>query len=98
VVTHRIILGAVLFAPRTAYPAHSHDGLTESYVCLSGAVSENDDGVFVPGSLIFNPPGRMHRITTGDHEPTLLAYAWAGPAEKLEGQKMVFSRRKKGAA
>lgn len=95
VVSDRLILGLVLFAPRTTYPAHSHDGLTESYFCLSGAVSENDDGVFAPGSLIFNPPGRNHRITTGDHEPSLLAYAWIGPADKLRDQKMVFSRTKR---
>ena len=92
--TQDVILGLVLFAPRTTYPAHAHDGLTESYYTLSGAVSENDDGVFAPGSLIFNPPGRTHRITTGDHEPTLLAYAWEGPT--LLEQKMKFSRSQKG--
>ncbi|MEL7001093.1 MAG: dimethylsulfonioproprionate lyase family protein, partial [Pseudomonadota bacterium] len=78
VVTERVILGIVLFGPKCTYPAHAHDGITESYYTLSGAVSENDDGVFAPGSMIFNPPGRMHRITTGDTEPTLLAYAWHG--------------------
>lgn len=87
-----LILGMVLFGPKCTYPAHSHDGLTESYYILSGAVSENDDGVFAPGSLIFNPPGRMHRITVSDSEPALLSYAWHGPAEKLAGQKMVFQR------
>lgn len=88
----KLILGLVLFAPKTTYPAHSHEGVTESYFVLSGAVSENDDGVFGPGSLIFNPPGRNHRITTGEHEPSLLAYAWIGPEEKLCAQKMTFSR------
>ena len=78
VISDRLILGLVLFAPKCTYPAHSHDGITESYFCLSGSVSENDDGVFAPGSLIFNPPGRAHRITTSDHEPSLLAYAWIG--------------------
>ena len=87
-----IILGLVLFAPKCVYPAHSHDGITESYFCLSGAVSENDDGVYAPGSLIFNPPGRNHRITVGDREPCLLAYAWAGSADKLADQKLVFTR------
>lgn len=96
IVTDRVILGLVLFAPRCTYPSHSHDGLTESYFTLSGAVSENDNGVYAPGSLIFNPPGRMHRLTTGDHEPTLLAYAWSGPREKLGAQKMVFTRSRKG--
>ena len=94
VLSDGVILGLVLFAPKCTYPAHSHDGLTESYYTLSGSVSENDDGVWAPGSLVFNPPGRMHRITVSDREPALLAYAWHGPKEKLADQKMVFSRAK----
>jgi len=94
VISPDVILGVVLFAPKTTYPAHSHEGLTESYYVLSGAVSENDDGVYAPGSMIFNPPGRMHRITVGDSEPALLAYAWQGPREKLAKQKFAFSRKK----
>ncbi|MEM6495768.1 MAG: dimethylsulfonioproprionate lyase family protein [Pseudomonadota bacterium] len=94
VVSPDIILGLVLFAPKCVYPAHSHDGITESYFCLSGSVSENDDGVYAPGSLIFNPPGRNHRITVADREPCLLAYAWVGSNEKLAGQKMVFARNR----
>ena len=92
VVIDDVILGLVLFAPSCTYPAHAHDGLTESYVCLSGAVSENDAGVYGPGSLIFNPPGHVHRITTASSQPSLLVYAWAGPPEKLAGQKMTFAR------
>ena len=94
VVTEEVILGVVLFAPGCTYPAHAHKGITESYVCLSGAVSENHQGVWAPGSLIFNPPEHMHRITVSDREPALLAYAWIGPKEELVGQKMVFSRPK----
>jgi dimethylpropiothetin dethiomethylase len=90
-----IILGIVLFAPGCTYPAHSHKGITESYVCLSGAVSENHAGVYVPGSMIFNPPEHLHRITVGDREPALLAYAWLGDRTDLSDQKMVFSRSKK---
>jgi len=93
VVTEEIILGLVLFAPSCTYPAHAHEGITESYICLSGAVSENDQGVYAPGSLIFNPPEQLHRITVADQNPSLLFYAWAGPAEKLRNQKMVFSRK-----
>ena len=92
VITDQVILGLVLFAPGCVYPAHAHEDITESYICLSGAVSENDDGVYGPGSLIFNPPGHHHRITTSKLEPSLLAYAWIGPKEKLAGQKMKFSR------
>jgi len=94
VVSPDVTLGIVLFAPKTTYPAHAHDGLTESYWVLSGAVSENDEGVYAPGSLIFNPPGRTHRITVGDSEPALLAYAWQGTREKLAGQVMTFSRKR----
>lgn len=95
VLSNGVTLGLVLFGPKCTYPAHAHDGLTESYYVLSGAVSENDGGVWAPGSLIFNPPGQMHRITVSDREPALLAYAWHGQAEKLAGQKMVFSRKKR---
>lgn len=90
-----LILGVVLFAPKTTYPSHSHADITESYVCLSGAVSENDVGVYAPGSLILNPPSHPHRITSGDHEPSLLAYAWVGSVESLTSHKMVFSRSKR---
>jgi dimethylpropiothetin dethiomethylase len=92
VVTDRVILGLVLFAPDCTYPAHAHEGITESYYVLSGSVSENHAGVYAPGSMIFNPPGHMHRITVGARNPALLAYAWAGRAEALAGQKMVFTR------
>lgn len=95
VVTTEIILGVVLFAPSCTYPAHAHRGITESYVCLSGAVSENHQGVYVPGSMIFNPPDHLHRITVGDREPALLAYAWLGDASDLADQKMMFTRIRK---
>ena len=95
VVSDEIILGVVLFAPACTYPAHAHKGITESYVCLSGAVSENHQGVYVPGSMIFNPPDHLHRITVGDREPALLAYAWIGDKADLHEQKMVFTRVRK---
>lgn len=95
VITDEIILGVVLFAPGCTYPAHAHQGITESYVCLSGAVSENHQGVYVPGSMIFNPPDHLHRITVGDREPALLAYAWIGDKGDLHAQKMVFTRIRK---
>ena len=76
----------MLFAPRCTYPAHAHDGLTESYYVLSGAISQNDTGVMSVGSLIFNPPRHLHRITVDDMEPALLSYAWHGPTEVLRGQ------------
>lgn len=95
VFSEEIILGVVLFAPGCTYPAHAHKGITESYVCLSGAVSENHQGVYVPGSMIFNPPDHLHRITVSDLEPALLAYAWIGDKADLHEQKMVFTRVRK---
>jgi dimethylpropiothetin dethiomethylase len=95
VITDDIIIGLVLFAPKCTYPAHAHDDITESYICLSGSVSENDQGVYAPGSLIFNPPEQLHRITVADNEPALLLYAWEGTNEKLANQKMVFTRKGK---
>ncbi len=92
VITDEVILGLVLFAPGCTYPAHAHDGISESYICLSGAVSENDQGVYAPGSLIFNPPQQRHRITVAEQNPALLCYAWTGERDKLANQKMVFSR------
>lgn len=93
VVIDNVTLGLVLFAPSCTYPAHSHKGISESYICLSGAVSENDHGVFGPGSLIYNPPGHLHRITTADNHPSLLAYAWVGEPDVLANQKMTFSQK-----
>lgn len=95
VLTDEVILGLVLFAPGCTYPTHAHEGIRESYICLSGAVSENDQGVYAPGSLIYNPPGHLHRITVADHSPALLCYAWEGDRDKLHSQKMVFSRKPK---
>jgi dimethylpropiothetin dethiomethylase len=95
VMSDRLILGMVLLAPRCTYPEHSHDGITESYVCLSGTVSDSPEKVSAPGSLLLNPPQKPHRMTTGDFEPTLLAYAWLGPPEKLTHQKMDFSRTRR---
>lgn len=93
--TTEVILGLVLFAPECTYPAHAHKGITESYVCLSGSVSENHQGVYVPGSMIFNPPEHLHRITVSARDPALLAYSWLGARDDLENQKMVFTRGSK---
>ena len=59
---------------------------------MSGSVSENHQGVYVPGSMIYNPPEHLHRITVSSRDPALLAYAWLGAKEDLMHQKMVFSR------
>jgi dimethylpropiothetin dethiomethylase len=92
-----LTLGLVLFAPRTTYPAHSHDGITESYLSLSGHWSENDAGVYAPGSIVLNLPRHTHTITTADREPVLLAYAWCWDSNVLTSPAMRFSRRGKRA-
>jgi dimethylpropiothetin dethiomethylase len=93
VVADSLILGLVLFAPGTTYPRHSHTDIEESYISLGGAWSENDGAVYAPGSLILNRPGHEHRITIGDREPCLLAYAWVGPPERLTEPGMKFSKK-----
>jgi dimethylpropiothetin dethiomethylase len=94
VISNEVILGVVLFAPGCVYPSHAHDGITESYICLSGSVSENHQGVYSPGSMIFNPPAHTHRITVSKREPALLLYAWVGEQDKLNKQEMLFKRKK----
>ncbi len=94
VISNEVILGVVLFAPGCVYPTHAHDGITESYICLSGSVSENHQGVYSPGSMIFNPPAHTHRITVSKREPALLLYAWVGEQDKLNKQEMQFKRKK----
>lgn len=97
VICNNLILGFVLFAPSTTYPQHSHQEIEESYISISGAWSENNAAVFAPGSLILNRSDQEHRITTGDREPCLLAYAWTGPEERLSqpGMKLTATRRSK---
>jgi dimethylpropiothetin dethiomethylase len=90
-----LALGFVLFAPGCVYPSHRHDGITESYIVLSGAVSENDLGVFRRLSMIFNAPGTTHTIRTSSNEPALLAYAWIGTPEAIAGHTMKFTRARK---
>jgi dimethylpropiothetin dethiomethylase len=92
----RLIVGFVLFAPKTTYPQHSHSQIEESYISVAGAWSENNAAVYAPGSLILNRAGDEHRITTGDREPCLLAYAWTGPVDQLCDPGMRFSGRRKG--
>jgi len=98
VVCDRLILGFVLFAPGTTYPQHSHDEIEESYISVSGEWSENDAAVYAPGSLILNRSGTEHRITTGAHEPCLLAYAWAGEADRLNDPQMKLTKPRKEKA
>ncbi|MEM6578961.1 MAG: dimethylsulfonioproprionate lyase family protein [Pseudomonadota bacterium] len=90
-----LTLGFVLFAPRTTYPQHSHSDIEESYISVAGAWSENETVVLAPGSLILNTPGHEHRITTGNQDPCLLAYAWIGPSNRLTDPGMKFSKARK---
>ena len=90
-----LILGFVLFAPNTTYPQHAHLDIEESYISVAGAWSENNAAVFAPGSLILNRSGDEHRITTGDRDPCLLAYAWCGPEERLAAPNMKLTATRK---
>lgn len=85
-----LILGFVLFAPGTFYPPHAHQGIHESYLSVAGTWAQNDGGVQRPGSLVFNPPGTRHSITTGRESPCLLAYAWTGDSARLDAPGMVL--------
>lgn len=85
-------LGLILFAPGCVYPAHAHPGIEESYVCLAGAVSQNEAGLLTPGALILNRPDRVHRLRAETGGPSLLAYAWLGPAPRLARAATRFVR------
>lgn len=98
VYSDKLILGFVLFAPSTTYPQHSHTDIEESYISVAGAWSENNAAVFSPGSLILNRSGDEHRITTGDREPCLLAYAWTGPEERLSNPGMTLTANRRNKA
>lgn len=93
--SERLVLGFVLFAPKTTYPQHSHEEIEESYISVAGAWSENDVAVHAPGSLILNRAGEEHRITTADNDPCLLAYAWIGPEQRLNAPDMKLSSKRK---
>ncbi|WP_445322643.1 dimethylsulfonioproprionate lyase family protein [Roseobacter sp. HKCC-CH-9324] len=93
--SEKMILGFVLFAPRTTYPQHSHAEIEESDISVAGDWSENEVAVHAPGSLILNRPGDEHRITTADLDPCLLAYAWLGPESKLSSPGMKLSATRK---
>ena len=95
VLCEKLTLGFVLFAPRTTYPQHSHPDIEESYISVAGDWSENETVVLAPGSLILNTPGHEHRITTGNQDPCLLAYAWLGPSDRLSDPAMKFSKPRK---
>lgn len=98
VMAERLILGFVLFAPNTTYPQHSHKEIEESYISLAGAWSENDAAVYAPGSLILNRSEHEHRITTGQVDPCLLAYAWVGNTDRLAAPGMKLSYRRAPAS
>ena len=93
-----LVLGFVLFAPNTTYPQHSHSEIEESYISVAGAWSENNAAVYAPGSLILNKPDQEHRITTGERDPCLLAYAWVGTEARLAAPDMKLTRPGKGTS
>ncbi|MEO1563285.1 MAG: dimethylsulfonioproprionate lyase family protein [Pseudomonadota bacterium] len=91
ITSNNLAIGLVLFGSGCEYPPHDHPEITESYLVLSGNVSQNDFGVFGPGSLIFNPPGREHTITVDTMAPALLAYAWTAAPGILATNEMILA-------
>jgi len=90
-------LGIVLIAPHTVYPQHCHDAVNESYVSLSGAFSQNCQGVFGPGSLVLNRAGTPHRLSSSS-DPVLLMFGWEGgkgAAEVEYSRAFRFCRKRK---
>lgn len=90
VFSENIIAGLVLMAPETKYPYHKHPALEESYLCLHGTFAQNDSAVHPPGAIVYNAPGKAHKITTGEKSPVLLLYVWLGTKEDLLESDMYF--------
>ena len=95
VASDKLVLGFVLFAPNTTYPQHAHHEIEESYISIGCAWSESNNAVYAPGYLILNRSNHEHRITTGEVDPCLLAYAWTGPSERLATPGMKLSRTRR---
>ncbi len=69
-----LILGLVLLGPDCFYPEHRHNGIAESYICLSGWCEINHTKLN-KASCYYNAPDAIHYIKTGS-KPCLLAYGW----------------------
>jgi len=82
--------GFVLLAPGCLYPDHDHQGIEESYFCLSGRITQNDNEELSPGGYLFNPPGKTHRLTVSRDAPGLLAYIWNAEPHILKNNTMEF--------
>lgn len=89
-VCEELTLGLVILGPSTEYPRHKHPGIEESYICLSGNVALDDTGVFSTNSIIYMPPGKVHRLSTEIDVPCLLAYAWIADPKTLKNAKLIW--------
>jgi len=83
-----IVMGFVLLAPGCLYPEHKHPGIEESYLCLSGNVTQNDNEELSPGGYLYNSPGKTHRLSVAPDAPCLLAYAWLAEPAVLKNYSM----------
>ncbi len=83
-----IVMGFVLLAPCCLYPEHNHPGIEESYLCLSGNVTQNDNEELSPGGYLYNSPGKTHRLSVAPDTPCLLAYSWLAEPAVLKNYSM----------
>lgn len=90
VYSENIAFGLVLLAPGCHYPEHSHPDIEESYLCVSGSVTQNNNDVVTAGDILYNPPGYLHSLSVDAAGACLLAYSWNAPAEILRNNSMKF--------
>ncbi len=88
VIMNDLVSGFVLLAPGCYYPEHKHPGIEESYLCVSGRVTQNGEEVMNQGDFLYNHPGKMHTLTAGPDVPCLLAYVWNANPEVLRSNSM----------
>lgn len=85
-----LVFGFVLLAPECYYPEHNHPGIEESYICLSGRVTQNNNDILNPGDFLYNPPGKLHTLVADTNAPCLLSYVWNADSKVLRRFTMEF--------
>jgi len=88
--SENIAFGLVLLAPGCHYPEHRHPVIEESYLCISGSVTQNNDNVLTAGDFLYNPPGYIHSFIVNSIAACLLVYFWSADPEGLQDNSMKF--------
>ena len=86
--SEKMVIGLMLLAPRTDYPAHKHEDIQSLYLCLTGKPTINGS-LLGSGDTYFVETSSPHEIRTGD-APTLLLYSWLGNKRALVENRMKF--------